>query len=114
MPQHNRGQPVFRLESSCYCGCFTQEWHGGPQRKKPTAVLHRAISACRPGLVKEHVCKGITKDTLTFVRLEAVALHCETLKTVNAAHGVQTTQTCMHYFFLIKAEQLESGNCRSL
>lgn len=60
MPQHSRGQtrqPVFRLESSCYCGCFTQEWHWGPQRKKSTALLHRAIGACRLVLMKDYVCK---------------------------------------------------------
>lgn len=99
MPQHNRGLPVFRLESSCNCGCFAQEWHRGPQRKKPTAGLHRAIGACRPRLMKDHVCKGETKDTLTFVSLEAAALHCETFTTVNATHYVQTTQTCIHSFF---------------
>ena len=30
MPWHSRGhtqQSVFRLESSCHCGCFTLQWH---------------------------------------------------------------------------------------
>lgn len=64
MPQHSTGharQPVFRLQSSCYCGCLTQEWYRGPQRKKPSTLLHRAISACRSELMKDHICKGERK-----------------------------------------------------
>lgn len=75
-------QPVFRLESSCYCGCFTQEWYRGAQRKKSSSLLHRAISACRPEPMKDLVCKK-KKATLTSSSLEAAALNCITLPARN-------------------------------
>lgn len=64
------------------------EWPRDPQGEKPSAPLRIANSACRPGLMKDRVCKGETKAAVTSVGLKTAALHCKTFPKRQLLHEV--------------------------
>lgn len=58
------GELFLDPEPSCYCGCFTQEWHTEVHRGGKTE--HTAAQSNQrlqqPELLKDRVCKGETKS----------------------------------------------------
>lgn len=102
---------------SCYCGCFTQEWHRGPQGEK-NHTTHCCTGQSAPAgrsWWRIMSAKGKQKQLWPLVASRPLLY---TVKHSQLMHDIQSTQTCDMWvseymqYYLIQADKLECWQFR--